>query len=76
MVTKCANPRCDHRFMYSGEGKLFFLDRRARRPAIENLFWLCGQCVTAYTIVLDDQATPNIVPRAAIRAEKPGGVAL
>ncbi len=58
--------------MYSSDGKLFFLDRRTPKPAIENLFWLCGRCVSAYTIILDDQATPNIVARPGTRAEKPG----
>ena len=72
MVTKCANPRCKQRFMYSSDGKLFFLDRRTPKPAIDNLFWLCGQCVAAYTLVLDDQATPSIIPRPGVRAGKTG----
>jgi hypothetical protein len=76
MVTKCANPRCNHRFKYSGEGKLFYLDRRTTSPAIERLFWLCSDCVAAYTLVFDHHTIPYLVPRPGIEKSKPGADAL
>jgi hypothetical protein len=75
MVTKCANPRCNHRFKYSGEGKLFYLDKQNAGPAIERLFWLCGDCIAAYTLVFDHDSDPCLVPRPGIDVAKPGASA-
>ncbi len=64
MVGKCANPGCERRFLHSGEGKLFLLDRRSGGSIIENVFWLCGQCAATHSVVLDKFSQPTLVARA------------
>jgi hypothetical protein len=72
MVAKCANPQCNQRFMRSDEGKLFFVKPEKPGPAIENLFWLCRECASAYTVTKNDQTNAAFQPDPArmLRGER------
>ncbi len=66
MVTKCANPSCNASFQYLRGGKLFLLDlphlsarteqgrTNTGRQRIAEYFWLCDQCSSQLTVIVDD----------------------
>lgn len=60
MVAKCANPRCDHRFRYISEGKLYVFGRNS----LEQTLWLCPQCATDFDIILDGGSNPVLATRS------------
>lgn len=63
MVGKCANRDCGAPFRYFRDGKLFAFELSGRRPSkarkstadprsVEH-FWLCGQCASTLTLILE-----------------------
>lgn len=66
MISKCANPLCDARFLYLHEGKLFRFERECQdagevllgidpkllKPSSRvEFFWLCGKCSAWMTLI-------------------------
>jgi hypothetical protein len=72
MLSKCANPACSQPFRYLRDGKLFEIEtnrspdewtvgeRKSNRRV--EFFWLCGQCCTELTVVLDKNHGVITVP--------------
>jgi hypothetical protein len=60
MVAKCANPRCEHRFRYVSEGKLYVFGRNS----LEQTLWLCPQCAPDFEIILDGHSNPVLAARS------------
>lgn len=60
MVARCANPRCDHRFRYVSEGKLYVFGRNS----LEHTLWLCPQCAVEFDIILDGHCNPVLAARS------------
>jgi hypothetical protein len=77
MVTKCANPACGEPFRYLRGGKLFLVDlphssaspangnALARQGRTAEYFWLCDQCCSKLTVVVDRDGKAGVgrVPR-------------
>ncbi len=83
MLSKCANPECNNRFLYFRGGKLVPIDlsglaQDADRPAVtrtarQELFWLCPECSDTVTLVVDQgKLTTTPIPR---RVEERGSAA-
>lgn len=71
MLSKCANPECDAKFLYFHEGHLFVTHGRAKQnpttgdPAIHpRFFWLCENCSLHMTVQFDVEGMPIIRSRA------------
>lgn len=72
MITKCANPECSQPFRVFRGGKLFIvevgLNRQSANPnstgraqrKLEH-FWLCKQCATTMTLVVEQGRTPAVM---------------
>ena len=60
MVAKCANPRCEHRFRYVSEGRLYVFGRNS----LEQTLWLCPQCAADFDIILDGRSNPVLAARS------------
>jgi hypothetical protein len=60
MVAKCANSRCDRRFRYVSEGKLYVFGRNS----IEHTLWLCPQCAADFDVMLDGSSNPVLAARS------------
>lgn len=60
MVSKCANPRCEHRFRYVSEGRLYVFGRNS----LEQTLWLCPQCAADFDIILDGRSNPVLAARS------------
>lgn len=60
MVSQCANPRCDHRFRYVSEGRLYVFGRNS----LEQTLWLCPQCAAGFDIILDGRSNPVLAARS------------
>jgi len=44
MLSKCVNTKCDSKFLYMREGKMFSVyDRRLHPRAVEH-YWVCDTC--------------------------------
>lgn len=71
MVSKCANPRCEHRFRYVSEGKLYVFGCNS----IEHTLWLCPQCAADFDITLDGSSNPVLATRSH-HEPGPGNVAI
>jgi hypothetical protein len=63
VVGKCANRDCGAPFRYFRDGRLFAFELSGRRPSeaekstadhhsVEH-FWLCGQCASTLTLILE-----------------------
>lgn len=74
MLSKCANPSCDARFRYLGDGRLFQVERRngsSLPPSAHNVehFWLCARCAATHTLQKAADGSVTVVeqprPRAA-----------
>lgn len=65
MVSQCANPGCEARFMYFGEGKLVVVRRPAASlaEATVEFFWLCGDCAAHLNLEVPPDGMPVVVPR-------------
>lgn len=65
MISKCANPACQRRFLYLHQGKLFRFEREAQPdaepllgldPALHKhsrgveFYWLCEKCSVTMTL--------------------------
>jgi len=59
MLSKCANPECNEKFLYLDQGKVFRLWPNPRLHAsaeqherlLSERFWLCAECARTMTIV-------------------------
>jgi hypothetical protein len=60
MVSKCANPHCEHRFRFVSEGKLYVFGRNS----LEQTLWLCPQCAAEFDIILDGRSNPVLAARS------------
>jgi len=61
MVAKCANPQCDARFHYLGEGQLYCFEPRRGQDGVAEYFWMCDECATEHGLDLRED---GIVPVA------------
>ena len=68
MIAKCANPKCEARFLYFGVGRLFVTHKCAKhKPTSEDpvmypkLFWLCKNCSLHMTLQFDIDGSPVIL---------------
>jgi hypothetical protein len=77
MISKCANPACNARFLYLHEGKLFRVLRGAKEaphlqkgvdPTVRKhaqhveFFWLCEECTAKMTIKYENGAEVVVKP--------------
>ncbi len=66
MLTCCANPQCDRRFQYLGEGRIF-LDRPedaltlTQEELYERCSWLCQNCSERFEVRFQS-GQPRLVP--------------
>jgi hypothetical protein len=72
MVSQCANPNCNEKFKYLGEGKLFLDNPGAglemnQQQLFEQCYWLCKKCALAYRIEFE-RGLPKLVPVQLTRA--------
>ena len=69
MLAKCANPRCENRFRYLREGKLFSFralplnNQVTRSYETEEHWWLCSQCAEILTIRFEPGTGVRVVPK-------------
>ncbi len=74
MLSKCANPNCDARFLHLREGKLFRmhpgLQLVGQKRPLQRIeyFWLCSRCAATMTLASDGNSGVVIVPMPAARA--------
>lgn len=59
MLAKCLNPACSSPFLYFRDGRIYQLEIPASSQSAppgrrRELFWLCGRCCAAFTVVLRD----------------------
>jgi hypothetical protein len=81
MTTKCANPGCNHPFLYFRSGKIYLIDlaisnvgsRTAQPSRGMEYFWLCGDCAQTMRVGLDRQGTVVVerVPDSVDQPEPP-----
>jgi hypothetical protein len=66
MLAKCANPKCENRFRYMREGKLFTFRAMSIADQIGKMFpaaeywWLCSPCASTLTIRFDPMRGANV----------------
>ncbi len=72
MLTTCANPECDERFKYLGEGRLY-LDNPGdaldltQQQLFERCSWLCKRCSELYEVRFQS-GRPKLVRRELRKA--------
>lgn len=84
MLSKCANPACNERFLYLHQGRVFHLSPAPEvegaegdfSPALYERFWLCDRCSKHMTLVwggteakLVRLPTEPVTPPSAIPAK-------
>jgi hypothetical protein len=65
MVSECANPGCNEKFKYLGEGKLFLSNpmqglQMSQQQLFEQCSWLCKNCSKHYRVEFG-QGSPQLV---------------
>lgn len=65
MVSQCANPECGAQFLYFGRGQLITVRHHQHSAAGSDVefFWLCGDCVTRWSLEVGLNGSMNLVPR-------------
>jgi hypothetical protein len=72
MVAKCANPRCQQKFEYLSQGKLYVFGHNS----IQQILWLCPQCASAFELIADENSNPVLSPRSLAGERKPGNASI
>jgi len=79
MICKCANPACTVTFQYFRGGRIFRVDPRDRGPSKAFLqvehFWLCEDCASGMSIVIDRSGNTRLQLLDDARAAKIIGAA-
>ena len=80
MLDKCLNPECSRPFLYLRVGRLFRFERHPRshintpEPAAvlgrnsSEFFWLCENCASRYTLLIQPEGMIEMVARPAKKA--------
>lgn len=80
MLGKCANPSCEMPFRYLRGGKLFMIDLADRhgqehadgfdphQPHRTTYFWLCDDCSTRMSVVMNREGAAVIQPITSPKA--------
>ena len=72
MLTNCANPECNERFKYLGEGKLYLANPGdaldfTQQQLFERCSWLCKGCAERFEIQFLN-GIPRVVPHRMKKA--------
>jgi hypothetical protein len=80
MLSKCANPRCEAKFRYLNEGKVFIADWMVAKEndgdtcwKRTEMFWLCSSCCNSFVLA---RKGASIVPVKLGMIPDPGSYVL
>jgi hypothetical protein len=65
MVSQCANPECEAKFLYFRDGQVVAVEPRENSPKSVELFWLCKDCVQRMRMIIGPNGNMDLVPRYA-----------
>ncbi len=68
MVKKCVNESCAEPFKYFRGGRLFMVGGPHATREGGEWFWLCPRCAEMFTVQLDAEGHPVLVPKPSIEA--------